>query len=89
MIPVPEAEAAYDRVTHFLAQSGDTDLLIAAAAQGGMPAPIVTIGNAIKASLDAFNAYTADPSEANLTAWQAADTTLRDLLINHLDLAVA
>jgi hypothetical protein len=89
MIPVPDAEAAYNRVTHFIAQPGDPDLLVAAAAQGGMPAPIVTLGNAIKGSQDASAAYEADPSETNAAAWQAADAVLRDLIVNHLDLDAA
>lgn len=89
MIPVPDAEAAYNRVTHFIAQPGDTALLVAAAAQGGMPAPIVTLGNAIKACEDAFAAYTADPNETTGAAWQAADAALRDLIVNHLDLDAA
>ena len=89
MIPVPDAEAAYNRVTHFIAQPGDPDLLVAAAAQGGMPAPIVTLGNAIKGSQDTSAAYEADPSETNAAAWQAADAVLRDLIVNHLDLNAA
>jgi|PlaIllAssembly_1097288.scaffolds.fasta_scaffold134925_4 hypothetical protein len=89
MIPVPDAEAAYNRVTHFNAQPGDLDLLVAAAAQGGMPAPIVTLGNAVKGCQDASTAYEADGSEANAAAWQAADLVLRDLIVNHLDLDAA
>lgn len=86
MIPVPEAEAAYDRVTHFQTQAGDLDILIAAAAQPGMPPLIVALGNVIKGSKDAHDAYVADPSEVNATAWQVADTALRDYCANHLDL---
>lgn len=83
MIPVPDAQAAYDRVTHFIAEPGDTDLLIAAAAQGGMPQPIVDLGNDIKASTDTHAAYMADPSESNASAWMAADAALREFISNH------
>lgn len=89
MIPVPEAEAAYNRVTHFQTQAGDLDLLVAAATQPGMPAPIVALGTKIKECRDAHDAYVADPSEANAATWTAAETALRDLIVNHLDLAPA
>lgn len=89
MIPVPEAEAAYNRVTHLMTQAGDLDLLMAAAAQPGMPALIVSLGTVIKTSNDAHAAYLADPSDANAAAWQAADTALRDYCANHLDLFTA
>jgi hypothetical protein len=83
MIPVPDAQAAYDRVTHFIAEPGDADLLVAAAAQGGMPQPIVDLGNDIKASSDAYAAYLADPSESTAAAWTAADAALREFIINN------
>jgi hypothetical protein len=89
MIPVPDAQAAYDRVTHFIAEPGDIDLLIAAAAQGGMPQPIVDLGSDLQASKDTHAAYVADPTESNATAWMAADTALREYISSHTDLTVA
>lgn len=85
MIPVPDAQAAYDRVTHLVAHSGDMDLVIAAAQQGGMPAPIVDIGTVLKTLKDAWEAYQINPSIPNTQAWIAADTTTRVALKNHLD----
>lgn len=85
MIPVPEAQAAYDRVTHLIAQPGDVDLVIAAAQQGGMPAPIMDIGTVLKTNKDAFEAYQINPSIPNTEAWIAADTATREALKNHLD----
>jgi len=89
MIPVPDAQAAYDRVTHFIAEPGDIDLLIAAAAQGGMPQPIMDLGTDLQASKDTHAAYMADPSESNALAWTAADLALREFITNHVDLEVA
>lgn len=85
MIPVPEAQAAYDRVTHFIAQPGDVDLVIAAAQQGGMPQPIVDIGTVLKTNKDAFEAYQINPSVPNTEAWIAADTATREAMKNHVD----
>lgn len=85
MIPVPDAQAAYDRVTHFLAQPGDVDLVIAAAQQGGMPQPIVDVGTVLKTDKDAFEAYQINPSPANTQAWMTADAATREALKNHLD----
>jgi len=89
MIPVPDAIAAYDRVTHFTAQPGDVALLIEAAAQPGMPAQIVEIGNGCKANDDAYAAYTADMSEANASAYMAANEALRQMLTGHTDIPFA
>jgi hypothetical protein len=85
MIPVPDAQAAYDRVTHLIAQPGDVDLVIAAAQQGGMPPPIVDIGTVLKTDKDAYEAYQINPSIPNTQAWIDADAATREALKNHLD----
>ena len=85
MIPVPDAQAAYDRVTHLIAKPGDVDLVIAAAQQGGMPPPIVDIGTVLKTDKDAYEAYQINPSIPNTQAWIDADAATREALKNHLD----
>lgn len=82
MIPVPEAQAAYDRAVKFQAQPGDVDILIAASQEGGMPPEIVALGTAIKADKEAYEAYGANPTSANLELWQAADAEMRNVMLN-------
>lgn len=89
MIPVPEAQAAYSRVTRLQTQAGDLAILSTAAAQPGMPVLIVELGSRIKTSENAHSAYLANPSEANADTWLKADSALRDYCINHLALPAA
>lgn len=86
MIPVPDAIAAYDRVTHLTAQPTDSSLLQAAALQPGMPPEIVTVGNALKVNEDAATAYWADNNPANAEAYKNANDALREVILNHLDI---
>lgn len=80
MIPLPDAQAAYNRIVSLTAQPGDTDLLIAAAQQGGMPADIVALGNAVNACETAWKAYEADPTDVKALAWSNADEVIAKLL---------
>lgn len=80
MIPIPDAQAAYSRVTNTAALPGDTSLLTAAAQQGGMPAEIVNLGNAIAAAEAAYEAYLLAPTPAAAQAWAAADDAIRPFL---------
>lgn len=88
MITVPEAETAYERVVRCVALPGDTDLLIAAAQQGGMPPLITELGTNIQTAKDTHEVYMAYPTESNLTAWQQANTVLRQFVTDHFTLLV-
>ncbi len=81
MIPLPEAEAAYNRLTHLQAQPGDIALVMQAIEQPGMPVVIVEFGNAMKASSTAATNYQFDPSIVNLDAWSTAIANLRSLVV--------
>ena len=77
---ITDAEAAYHRVIHLKARTGDLILLSQAAQQEGMPASIVELGKAIDANTTAFNAYSANQSPGNLEAWQKATAALRQIV---------
>jgi hypothetical protein len=80
MIPLPEAQAAYNRIVGLVAQENDVATLTAAAQQGGMPAEIVTLGNAVDASEKAWAKFRLDSSDDNALAWTEANEAVAKLI---------
>lgn len=77
---ISDAQAAYHRVVNLNAIDGDALLLRDAARQKGMPAEIVTLGNAVATLLLAYRAYNHAHSPENAHAYEVAIVAVQALV---------
>jgi hypothetical protein len=77
---ISDAQAAYHRVVNLNAIDGDALLLRDAARQKGMPAEIVTLGNAIATLLMTYQAYTQAHTPKNAHAYEVAIAAVQALV---------